>query len=64
MTRKMILRSVGSVEQPLPRDDASVVHQDVHFANLTMIAMVMVIVMVMVMVMMFTKMFTMPNFQS
>ena len=60
MTRKMILRSVGSVEQPLPRDDASVVHQDVHFADLTMVAMVMVMMVVMVMVV-FTNMLTMPK---
>ena len=52
MTRKMILRSVGSVEQPLPRDDASVVHQDVHFADLTMVVMVMVV---------FIKMLTIRN---
>ena len=60
MTRKMILRSVGSVEQPLPRDDASVVHQDVHFADLTMVAMVMVMMVVMVMVV-FIKMLTIRN---
>ena len=60
MTRKMILRSVGSVEQPLPRDDASVVHQDVHFADLTMVVMVMVMMVVMVMVV-FIKMLTIRN---
>ena len=57
MTTKMILRSVGSVEQPLPRNDASIVHQDVHFADLTM----KVIVMVVLVMVMFIKM---PNFQS
>ena len=55
MTTKMILRSVRSVEQPLPRNDASIVHQDVHFADLTMIVMVMVV---------FIKMLTMPTWQS
>ena len=64
MTRKMILRGVGSVEQPLPRNDASIVHQDVHFTDLTMIVMVMVVVVMVLVIVVFIKMLTMPTWQS